>query len=509
MMIKKIFNFIFSRAFIFSLLIIFQILFVLFLILYLSHAASIIYIFLTLLSAVLVIWLFTREVNPAYKLIWALVMLTLPLFGGIFYLILDSRKMHKRVESRLSCCTDSCNKLLSQDHAIRKSMSQMDGRLARQSEYIYNVARAPVYENTQAEYFDLGERYYESLLFELKKARRFIFLEYFIVDDGQMWDSVFEILAEKVAQGVDVRLIYDDLGTIMLLPKGFDRKIRAAGIQLAVFNPLRPGLYPIMNYRDHRKLCVIDGNVGYTGGINLADEYINAIEKYGHWKDTGVLIRGSAVWSLTCVFLQMWSFITEAQPEYELYRPSIRCESDGYVQPYVDSPLDTLNVSENAYINMIMRAEKYVYITSPYLILDNEMTTALSIAAQSGVDVRILTPCHPDKRLVHYVTQSYYKVLITAGVHIYEYTPGFIHAKMFVSDDDVAIVGTANMDYRSLYMHFECCIAFYYASTVLKVKKDIEETIRASSEITKHQLALTPRYKRLIQLMLRIIAPLM
>lgn len=508
-MLKKSLKFIFSRVFLFSLLIIIQILFVLFLILYLSHSASVIYIFLTLLSAVLVIWLFTREVNPAYKLIWALLMLTLPLFGGIFYLIVDSRKIHRRVERKLSCCTQTCNRLLSQDDAIRKSMLQLDGRLARQSEYIYNTARAPAYENTQAEYFELGERYYESLLVQLKKAERFIFLEYFIVDDGQMWDGVFEILAQKAAQGVDVRLIYDDLGTIMLLPKGFDSKIRAAGIQLAVFNPLRPGLYPIMNYRDHRKICVIDGNVGYTGGINLADEYINAIDKYGHWKDTGVLIQGSAVWSLTCIFLQMWSFVTDTLPEYELYRPTIRCESDGYVQPYADSPLDTLNVSENAYINMIMRAEKYVYITTPYLILDNEMTTALCVAAQSGVDVRIVTPYHPDKKLVHCVTQSYYKVLLKAGVRIYEYTPGFMHAKMFVCDDDVAIVGTANMDYRSLYMHFECCIAFYYASTVLKVKKDIVRTLRESREITPQQLELTPRYKRLVQLLLRIIAPLM
>lgn len=506
---KKVVRFIFSRVFVFSLLILLQVLFVLFLIFYLSRSAGVVYILLSLLSAVLVVWMYTRDGSPAYKLIWALVMLSLPVFGSVIYLLVDPRKVPRKTRRKLAACAKAVGGLRVQDAAVASRLESADGRLSRQADYIRATASAPVYENTQARYFELGERFFESLVEELKKARRFIFLEYFIVDDGEMWDAVFAVLREKAARGVDVRVIYDDIGTIMLLPKGFDGKLRQAGIRAAVFNRFKPGIFPIMNFRDHRKICVIDGNVGYTGGINIADEYINAFEKHGHWKDTAVMLRGRAVWSLTCAFLEMWSFVTEDRPEFRRYAPDLSGKGGGFIQPYADSPLDRYSVSENAYINMILRAEKYVYITTPYLILDNELATALCVAAQSGIDVRIITPGIPDKRLVYYVTQSFYGTLTAAGVKIYEYTPGFMHAKMFVSDDRAAIVGSANLDYRSLYMHFECCVAFYFSQVVLDVKRDIEKTLEKCTLITPEILSATPGYMRLLQKLLRIVAPLM
>ena len=264
-----------------------------------------------------------------------------------------------------------------------------------------------------------------------------------------------------------------------------------------------------MNYRDHRKICVIDGNVGFTGGINLADEYINAYPKHGHWKDTAVMLTGDAVWSLTQMFLQLWEFNCGEEKDQSLFRPTLCPPSDGYVQPFGDSPLDYDNVAENAYLQIINTASRYVYITTPYLILDNEMITALTVAAKSGIDVRIITPHIADKWFVHIVTQSYYRQLLEEGVKIYEYTPGFIHAKMFVSDDDVAIVGTTNMDFRSFYLHFECGVAFYNSSVIPKVKEDIDKTLAISQEITLDTIKSYPLYRRIAAAFLKMFAPLM
>ena len=302
--------------------------------------------------------------------------------------------------------------------------------------------------------------------------------------------------------------MYDYMGSIGTLPGGYSRMIEGAGIRCAVFNPFRPHLNGNLNYRDHRKICVIDGNAGFTGGINLADEYINAYPKHGHWKDTAVMLRGDAVWGLTTMFMELWSFTTGETMEADHYRPTEHGRDDGFIQPYGDSPLDGLNIAESVYMQIINSATRYIYITSPYLILDNEMVTALSIAAQSGVDVRIVTPHHPDKWFVHPVTRSFYLPLIEAGVKIYEYTPGFIHAKMFVSDDRVAVVGTTNMDYRSFYLHFECGVAFYYSSIVDEVCRDILKTLEKCQTVTR-EWAYSTFPVRLGRAMLRVFAPLM
>ena len=303
--------------------------------------------------------------------------------------------------------------------------------------------------------------------------------------------------------------MYDDVGSIFTTPSHYDRTLRGLGLEVVAFNPLRTHLNSRLNSRDHRKVIVIDGNIGYTGGMNIADEYINRTIKYGHWKDTAVKITGDAVWSLTQMFLQLWSFSTGVTEQFALYQPTITAKTDGFVQPFGDNPLDSHNVAENAYIQVINMAKRYVYITTPYLVLDNEMLTALKIAAQSGVDVRIVTPYIPDKKGVFLVTRANYYKLLEAGVKIYEYTPGFIHAKMFVSDDHVAIIGTINMDYRSFYLHFENAIVLYGSSAIKHVYEDIERTIMLGKPITTKLLKARPWHQRLGGMILKIAAPML
>ncbi len=383
-----------------------------------------------------------------------------------------------------------------------------------QSEYLTRYAGYPIYENTTAQYLSPGEKKFEKLVEELKKAEHFIFMEYFIIEEGVMWNTVLDILVQKVKEGVDVRVIYDDVGCLRTLPYKYNEKLESLGIKCEVFNPFRPALEVVINNRDHRKIAVIDGHTAFTGGINLADEYINEYPKHGHWKDASIMIHGEAVWSFTLMFLQVWSFLRPSpQDDYELYRPHKYhpqpFKSDGFLQPYGDSPLDGEPVGENAYINMITKAKKYVYINTPYLIVDNEVVTVLKLAAKGGVDVRIVTPHIPDKWYVHLMTSAYYATLIEAGVEIYEYTPGFIHSKTCVSDDDTAIVGTINFDYRSLYLHFECGLWMFNSSEVNAVKEDFLETLKLCQKITLEDCKKVPWYTRFARALFRIFAPLM
>ena len=328
-----------------------------------------------------------------------------------------------------------------------------------------------------------------------------------------MWSEILAVLEEKVRQGVDVRLLYDDMGPIMLLPPGFRRHVEALGIRCCVFNPFIPVLSVRMNNRDHRKICVIDGHTGITGGINIGDEYINDYPKHGHWKDTSILLRGEAVWSLTVMFLTMWDYVSGDVEDYEQYRPAVHrgaaSADDGVVQPYTDSPLDGEPVGQTVYLNMISKAERYVYITTPYLIIDSEMTSALSNAAKAGVDVRIITPHMGDKWFVHAVTRSNYEALVETGVKIYEYTPGFIHAKTFVADDEYAVVGTINLDYRSLFLHFECGAWLWRTKTVRDIREDFEKTLGMCEEITLAKCRAVKWYRRFGRSILRVFAPLM
>ena len=471
------------------------------------------YAFCILLSFSVVMYLLNNRLNPAYKIAWIIPILLFPIFGGLFYLLFGSDQTKKKFLNEMQPINQKLKQSLNQSPTIINELESIDKRAANQSRYIRNFGLCPIYQNTSSEYLNLGERKFERLIEELKRAKHYIFLEYFIIEEGIMWNTILEILKEKAAEGVDVRVIYDDFGCLFLLPQNYSKKLEAMGIKCCVFNPFIPLLTIRMNNRDHRKICIIDGHTAFTGGINLADEYINAINKYGHWKDTALVMKGDAVWSFTVMFLTMWDYLRHTNEDYEQYRPHIYLnepiESDGFVQPFTDSPLDDESVGETVYMNLINHSKDYVYITTPYLILDNEMITALSHAAKRGVKVKILTPHHEDKWYVHAVTRANYRALIDSGVEIYEYTPGFIHAKTFVVDDEYAVVGTINLDYRSLYLHYECGAWLYQTKSVLSVRDDYLETLTVSKQITHEELNAIPWHHKILYAFLRVFAPLM
>lgn len=509
-LIKNIFRFMFSRLFIVLLMLVVQIALLVTLLMYFSQSVFYVYLSLNLLSFMAVIGVVSNNENPSYKLTWIIAILIFPLTGGVFYLLFGNRRMPAKLQKRLNSALGHTQSNMPDNSLAEGKLTRYSEDLAVRSRYIYNTSGSPVLENTSSEYYPVGELMYESMLRELETAEKFIFLEYFIIRPGIMWNSVFDILKRKAKQGVEVYLIYDDIGCIGTLPRGYDKKIREAGINLCVFNPFKPRVSVILNHRDHRKLIVIDGNTAFCGGINLADEYINQFERFGHWKDTGVMLKGEAVWPMTFMFLQMWQFSSDEHVDFEKYRPTREYpQSDGLVQAFGDSPLDRINITENAYLNIIYRAKRYVYITTPYLVIDNEMECALCAAARAGVDVRIITPYIYDKWYVHLLTRSHYAQLIKSGVKVYEYLPGFMHGKMFVSDDEVCMVGTCNMDFRSFYLHFECSVVFYAAKLIQNVKKDMLDCQRLSHEVTLDEALNTPLHQRLLRSFLKIFAPLL
>lgn len=467
-----------------------------------------------ILSDAVVLYLINKQDNPAYKLVWVVLVLTFPFIGGALYVLLAGNRTRKKfIKECLENHQETFN-YVPDDSQVQEEIRELSKSASVQSTYISKAAGYPVYKDTVVKYFPLGEENYKQLIEELKKAEHFIFMEYFIIKQGTMWDSILQILKEKAAAGVDVRLVYDDLGCAMYMPKRFIEEMKEYGIRVVPFNPVAPVINLRQNNRDHRKITVIDGYIGFTGGINLADEYININCAFGHWKDTGVMLKGAGVWNLTLMFLQTWHMLTHEEDDYSLYLPKKHYtedfETDGYVQPYGDTPVDDEIVGENIYLNMINKAKRYVYITTPYLIIDNEMFTALTLAAKSGIDVRIITPGVPDKKLVYMVTQSYYYHLIQAGVKIYQYEPGFIHAKTVVMDDVVATVGTVNFDYRSLYLHFECGVWMFNSSAISNIKADYLATLEKCDEVTQEEIVASMSGPKLFwQSILRLMAPLM
>ncbi|NLM68598.1 MAG: cardiolipin synthase [Firmicutes bacterium] len=465
------------------------------------------------ISMVAVIALANGKSKAGYKIAWIIAILLFPIFGGIFYLMFGGSRTGKRTRQKMLSINGKMAEVLDGNQNIIKAIAQENIDAGRQAEYIQKYAYSPPYTNTYIEYFPVGEAKFERMIEELEKAEHFIFLEYFIIEEGVMWDTILEILQRKAAEGVDVRVIYDDIGCILKLPYQYDKKLEAMGIKCAVFNPFRPVLSPRLNNRDHRKILIIDGHTGFTGGINLADEYINAYEKLGHWKDNAVMLKGDAVYSLTVMFLAVWDYLKGIDEDYEQYKPERFGEQkypvDGYVQPFSDNPLDDEAVGETVYLNLITRAKEYVYITTPYLIIDAEMMTALCNAAKQGIDVRIITPHIPDKWYVHAVTRSNYDQLLQSGVKIYEYTPGFIHAKTFIVDDEYAVIGTINLDYRSLFLHFECGVWMYRSSSIRHIKEDFLETLTKSDEVTWEKYQQVAWYRRIGWALLNLFAPLM
>ena len=463
------------------------------------------------LSIIIVFIIINNKSNPSYKIAWIVPVMIFPIFGGLFYLLYGGNKLSTREKLKMVIQNIEMTNSLKQDDEIIKKIGDKSIYAKNQSEYILNYAKCPVYNNTETTYFKIGEEKFEALLRELKKAEKFIFLEYFIIQEGKMFNSILEILEEKAKQGVDVRLIYDDVGCIVTLPHNYKNTLEAKGIKCRVFNPIKPFFTRRLNNRDHRKIVVIDGDVGFTGGINLADEYINEYEKHGYWKDAGIMLKGDAVWNLTVMFLSMWDYIDNKEEDYIKFKPSKNkyYNSKGYVQPFDDSPLINEPLGETVYLNLINKAKDYIYINTPYLIIDNEMATALKIAAKSGVDIKIVTPYIPDKKFVHAVTKSYYESFIKDGIEIYEFTPGFMHAKTFVVDDEYGVVGSINLDFRSLYLHYECGVWLYKTDSIKSMKDDYLETLKRCHKVTMEECKNTSSIRKVLRLIIRMFAPLL
>ncbi len=510
---KKILRFIFSRMVIVAISLMIQMALLLAMLVWFENYFFYFYIVSVLLSVIVVVALVGSKSDPGYKIAWIIPVMLVPVFGGIFYLMFGGVRLSKRVQKKMASIGARQAAVLPDSSALIGKIAETNASAAVQSRYIQDNAYSPVYQGTSVEYLPLGEAKFKRLLEELEKAEHYIFLEYFILQNGVMWDTVLEILKKKAAAGLDVRVIYDDMGCIMTLPTGYDRYLESFGIKACVFNPFIPVLSSRLNNRDHRKICVVDGHTGFTGGINLADEYINVYPKHGHWKDTAILLKGEAVWNLTVMFLTMWDYVRGEQEDYEQYKPGAWQQEpvpdDGYVQPFSDNPLDDEPVGENVYMNLINRAEHYIYITTPYLIISDEMVNALCSAAKGGVDVRIITPHIADKWYVHVVTRAYYQSLVEAGVKISEYTPGFIHAKSFVVDDRYGVVGTINLDYRSLYLHFECATWMYGCSCIKDIKEDFLKTEALSGQVSPESCRQVRWPQRIVRSLLRLFAPLM
>lgn len=509
---RKIFKVFKSRLVLVGVAILLQIIWWIFFMERLTRYSVVTNVCFRLVSVGILLYLIRKDVNSVYKIAWIILIMGFPLFGGVLYLLIGNKKPSKNLAVRMALVKGEMGENLSQNRWILKELQDQDPAVAGNIRYIGEYGPYPVWKNTETKYFPSGEQMYASMLEDLKKAEHYIFLEYFIIQEGVMWNSMLEILEQKVKEGVDVRLIYDDVGCVSLLPFHYADQMAAKGIKCLAFNRFVPFLSLVMNNRDHRKILVIDGHTAYNGGINLADEYINRKVRFGYWKDTGIRLHGDAVFNFTLMFLEIWNAFRIPDLDYSLFRPRRwhpeAFESDGYVLPYADTPLDYEELGENVYVNILNQAKDYVYIATPYLLISDEMEHALCLAAKRGVDVRILMPGIPDKPTIFFMGKSYYPPLLNAGVKIYEYLPGFVHAKSYVCDDKIATVGTINMDFRSLYLHFECGTFLYGCKSVFDVKKDMEDCFPKCHQVTPGDCR-QGMVGNMLTSVLRVLAPLM
>lgn len=508
---RGVLNIIFGRTGIF--LAMFALQFFMFYSLYqwMEQYVSYFYLLNTVLTVCAGIHILNRAGGSSVKLTWMIVVMTMPVFGTVMYIWFQMDIGHRLLHRRLE-------EIIAKTRGFLTAESGMLDKIRRENRDLYEIAAYmdrfggyPVYEGCRVKYFPSGEAKFEDLLIELEKAREFIFLEYFIIDEGYMWGRILEILRRKAAEGVEVRVLYDGTNAVYKLPYNYPKKLQALGIKCKMFAPLRPTVSTHYNNRDHRKILVIDGQTAYTGGVNLADEYINRRELYGHWKDTAVKVEGEAVKSFTLMFLQMWN-VDEKVERYDKYLEReyrVLPKPEGYVLPYADSPLDHERVGEMIYMDILNRAERHVHIMTPYLILDSEMMTALTFAAKRGVEVQIIMPHIPDKEYAFALAKTYYKQLMDAGVEIYEYLPGFVHAKVFTSDSRKAVVGTVNLDYRSLYHHFECGLYMQGVEEIKAIERDFLETRSKCKRITREDLKKDKLRRKITGMVLKVVAPLM
>ena len=507
---KRLHALVFSRLVFIVLLMLIQILlyltFFAWLSQYLPHFAVIQGIF----TIGMILYLFSNRMDNSAKLTWLAVIAVAPLLGAALLAFTQTNFGHRATRKRTAELIEQTKDAVRQDEAVLEQLKDDPYGTDDLHQYLNRSGVFPVFDDTEVTYFPLGENKFAAMLDELEKAERFIFMEYFIIEEGYMWGRILDILSRKAKAGVDVRVMYDGTCELSTLPHDYPKRLRELGIKAKMFSPLTPFISTHYNYRDHRKILVIDGKVAFNGGVNLADEYINHIERYGHWKDTALMLRGEAVRSFTLMFLQMWN-LTESDPDFrpELLAPAEHSCAPGYVMPYGDCPLDEDKAGEAVYMDILYRAADYVHIMTPYLILDGELNAALKYAAQRGVDVRLILPGIPDKKMVYALAKTHYRELIDAGVKIYEYTPGFVHAKVFVSDDLRAVVGTINLDYRSLYHHFECATYLYKVPCIADIENDFAATLQKCREVTAESIQKEKLGYKAMGLLMKIIAPLM
>ena len=464
-----------------------------------------------LVTAAMMVYLLNQDMDNSVRITWLVVTALMPVLGVPLFWYTKSDVGHNALKRRLLDLEGQTRAQLPQNEQTVELLQEQAPEAMPLARYLRGKGGGfPVYADTVATYFNGGEAMFDEMLRQLETAKKYIFLEYFIVDEGLMWGRILEVLARKAAQGVDVRVMYDGTCEFSTLPRDYPSRLEVLGIQCKVFSPVTPFVSTHYNYRDHRKILVIDGQVGFTGGVNLADEYINAEQRFGYWKDAALRVEGDAAWNFTVMFLNFWNAFRPSETDYDAFRPMplVTPVSDGIVQPYADSPLDEEPMAETVYLNILAQAQQYVYIYTPYLAVGEEMLDALKNAAKRGVDIRLVLPGIPDKKLVFRLSRSYYLPLLRAGVRIYEYTPGFLHAKCWVSDDATAVVGSINMDYRSLFLHFECGVLLQKNSQVAVLRDDVRATLPQCREIQVTECR-TSLPGTVLDSVLRLLSPLM
>lgn len=461
------------------------------------------------LGAATVIYILNCRSNPDHKISWIIFILLFPIFGITIYLLWGGGRVTPFIRKRMKICESHYLPYLPDNKAAKERLKYYDIIHSRQADFLTNESSYPLYDRSTTEFLSPGEKFLPRLLEELQKAQKYIYIEFFILAEGVMWEQIHKILKQKAASGVEVKIIFDDFGSIKRQRKGFITRLKCEGIEVSVFNPINPFMSIFQNNRSHRKIIVIDGKVAFTGGLNIGDEYINAIVRFGYWLDSAIMIKGNAVRSFLAMFCTMWEFNTGKAIDFNSHASFSPSLDDNFVLPYCDGPLDDNNPAEGIYMQILNTAQKYVYITTPYLMIDNAMKSMLKMAAKSGIDVRIITPHIPDKWYAHYATQYNYLELLEAGVKIYEFTPGFIHSKLFVSDDKIATVSTVNMDYRSFVFHFECGAWICNNSTVIDIRDHFKTTLQNCEEIKIDTWKKRPLKLKIKQAFFHIFAPFM
>ncbi len=508
-----LFKIIFSRTLVILLMVVAQILALLGSFIGVKSAYPYIWQCMYLLGAFLIIYIINRDEPTDFKMTWIILVCLFPVLGALIYVFVMGNFGGIGLKAKLGRRMEETKGLLGTNKETQEALKDCPASFRGFAHYMEHTAGFPTYHNSSVVYYPLGEDKFADLKEELKKAERFIFLEYFIIERGTMWDAVLEILKEKVKEGVEVRVMYDGMCSIMLLPYQYPSELQSYGIRAKMFAPIVPFLSTTQNNRDHRKIVVIDGKVAFTGGVNLADEYINEVKRFGHWKDVAVKITGDAVRSFTVMFLQMWNVSEWGEEDYQAYLRDIVFETplfhDGFVVPYGETPTRSTEVGKKVYESMIQRASGYVHMMSPYFIVDREFLETMRYASRRGVEVAMILPSIPDKKVAYYIARTFYPELLAAGVKVYEYLPGFIHAKAFVADGECAAVGTINLDYRSFYHHFECGACFFGNLVVAKVEEDFQETLKKCREVTPDYYKRLPLYQKIVGRIFRLAAPLM